>query len=128
MKKWPKGTTCWPAYAGTSETLSAMPPREVVRQQSSLTLSTSCWTFSTMTAVEMWMSDRKAMTQHQEMMPRTRTYLWMRVNEKNEVFEVWELVERCPPSTQLELEPELSAHDVRRENKCACPPGEPGDE
>lgn len=112
--RWPKGTTCWPAYAGTSETLSETLPKAVQRQRSSLTISTSCWTFLTKEAMELFLSDRKAMTQHQETMPRTRTHLWMMFHVKQERFEVWEVVDRVPPSTRLELERESSPEDERQ--------------
>lgn len=101
---WQKGTTCWPAYAGTSETLSGTLPKAVRRQRSSLTISTRCWTFSTQDATERFLSDLKAMMQHQEMMPQTRCYLFVTCNVKNELFEVWMVEDRVPPSTALELE------------------------
>lgn len=106
--RWPKGTTCWPAYAGTSEMLSGTPPKVVQRQRTSLTRSTTSWSFCTIEAMENFLADRKAMVQHQETMPRTRTYLWMRGNLNKEMFEVWEVVDAVPPSTALETEPELN--------------------
>jgi len=106
--RWRKGTTYWPAFAGTSEMLSEMLPKAVKRQQSSLTISTRCWTFSTTDAMERFLSDLKAIVMHQEMVPRTRTYLWSGLNPTEEVFEVWMVEDKCPPSTQLELEPEVN--------------------
>lgn len=108
---WQKGTTYWPAYAGTSEMLSSTMPKAISRQRSSLTLSTSSWSFCTSEAMERFLADLKAMTQHQEMMPRTRTYLWSGLNPAQEVYEVWQVVDICPPSTQLELEPSSSVAD-----------------
>jgi len=116
---WQKGTTYWPAYAGTSETLSVTLPKAVERQRSSLTISTSCWSFCTTDAMERFLSDRKAMTQHQETMPRTRTYLWMGTNPSQETFEVWEVVDKVPPSTRLELELEhCSGPDRQGASRC----------
>jgi len=48
------------------------------------------------------------MTQHAEMLPKTRTYLWMRFHVEQEMFEVWEVVDKLPPSAPLELEPDSS--------------------
>lgn len=110
---WQKGTTYWPAYAGTSETLEEMLPKAVARQRSSLTLSTRSWSFCTTEAMERFLSDLKAMTQHQQTMPRTRTYLWYGLNPGNETFQVWMVEDKVPPSTALELELERSEGEDR---------------
>lgn len=80
-------------------------PKAVQRQRSSLTISTSSWSFCTKEAMESFLADRKAMWQHVEMLPKMRTYLWVVFHVKQELFEVWEVVDRVPPSTALELEP-----------------------
>lgn len=121
--KWQKDTTFWPAYAGTSEMLEGTLPRAVQRQRSSLTLSTRSWSFCTTEAMERFLSDLKAMTQHQETVPRMRTYLWMGMNPSQGTFEVWEVVDRCPPSTALELELEENGPGGLPGSKCACPDG-----
>jgi len=123
--KWPKGTTIWPAFAGTSETLSATLPTAVRRQRSSLTISTSCWSFLTQKAMESFLEDRKAMTQHAEMLPKTRTHLWMRFHVEQEMFEVWEVVDKLPPSAPLELEPDRSPDlPESRATKSPCDAGQ----
>lgn len=102
--KWRKDTTCWQAFAGTCATLSSTMPKEVKKLVSSSTVSTSSWSFCTSEATERFLQDLKAMRMHQEMMPQMRSILLVLCNEKNELFEVWEVLEKVPPSTNLELE------------------------
>jgi len=106
--KWRKGTTCWPAFAGTSAMLSETIPRAVEKQRSGVTLWTSCWSFCTTEATERFLSDKKAMTQAVETIPLTRSHLWVICDEKSQLFQVWEVVDKVPPSTAPELEPNKS--------------------
>lgn len=80
-------------------------PKAVQRQRSSLTISTSSWSFCTREAMRTFLDDRKAMWQHVEMLPKMRAFLWEVFHVKQEIWEVWEVVDRVPPSTAPELEP-----------------------
>lgn len=103
--KWPKGTTCWPAFAGTSDTLSETLPKAVTKLRSSLTISTSCWTFSTLEAATRMLEERKMMAMASSTMPLTRVHLWVQLLKWEEA-RVWEVVDKLPPSTAPELEPD----------------------
>jgi len=120
--QWPKGTTFLPAFAGTCATLSLM-PKAVSKQVSSLTSSTTCWSFCTMEAMEAFLQDRKAMGMAAETRPPTRIRLFTAFHVKQEVFEVWELVDREPPSTAPELAPSVN-HDRGRDGTSSEPPRE----
>jgi len=123
--RWRKGTTCWPAYAGTSATLSETIPKAVQKQRSGSTLWTSCWSFCTTEATERFLSDRKAMSQASETIPMTRSHLWVICDEKSQLFQVWEVVDKVPPSTAPELEPnrnlDLFGGETSQVNEPASP-------
>lgn len=61
-----------------------------------------------MEALETFLADRKAMSQHQERMPTTRVTMWIVFHVKQERFELWECEDKVPPSTAPELEPSSS--------------------
>lgn len=98
------GTTSWQDSAGTSETLSATLPKAVQRQRSSVTSWTMCWSFCTKDAMEVMLSDTTAMMQAMESLPRVRWSLFHVEQEKDELFEVWLVVDKCPPSSAPEQE------------------------
>jgi len=116
------GTTSWQDSAGTSEMLSETLPKAVQRQRSSVTSSTMLWSFCTKEAMEIMLSDTTAMMQAMESLPRKRWSLFHVEDVKNEVFQVWLLLDSVPPSTAQEQElergpsdkPSTDASSVRR--------------
>lgn len=43
----------------------------------------------------------------------TRSHLWVICDEKSQLFQVWEVVDKVPPSTARELEPPHSGEGPR---------------
>jgi len=109
-------TTIWPAFAGTSEPLRWQLPKGIAKLQSSLTISTTRWDFSTLSSMETFLADRKAMTQHAQTTPMLRTSLLWSTDHKGE-WTIWEVVDRLPPSTAREL-----ANDSAPDDRCSTRP------
>jgi len=55
------------------------------------------------------------MLMHQETTPRTRVTVLLEDDPKAEEWTVWEVADRVPPSTALELEPSKSPDEPRGE-------------
>jgi len=109
-------TTIWPAFAGTSEPLRWRLPKGIAKLRNSLTISTTRWDFSTLSSMETFLADRKAMTQHQQTMPMLRTTLMWSTDHKGE-WTIWEVVDRLPPSTAHELSRDSSPGEPRATSK-----------
>lgn len=119
---WHVRTTFLPAYAGTSEPLASRLPKEIAKLRSSLTISTTRWSFTTLSVLESWIAERTAMTQHQETMPRTRVTLVMETSTNRDEWNAWEIVDKVPPSVRLE-EPRSSLRDPPRGSTSVSCPG-----
>jgi len=124
-------STISPVYAGTSEPLPSQLPKAIKKRMTSALHSMTRWSFMTLSSAEIWLMDRIPMLQHQETMPRTRVTLFL--EEKGKETNVWEMAEKVPPSTALELGPSStsdprdsasasrSPHEVARREQCLLP-------
>jgi len=72
------------------------------------------------------MTERIPMLQHQETTPRTRVTLLLEDNPRADEWSVWEIADRVPPSTALELEPSKSPDEPRDATSSARSQDKPG--
>jgi len=63
------------------------------------------------------------MSQASETVPLTRTHLWVICDEKSQLFQVWEVEDKVPPSTAPELGAEQN-NDLLGPGSSATPPRE----
>lgn len=102
--RWRSNTTTCQVWSGTCDVLLETLPKEVKKLRSSWTSSLTCWSFTTSGPAVAMVEERTMMTMAARTTPRTRVHLLLLWSRRDEEWQVWELRDSVPPSTQAELE------------------------